>query len=130
MNPFDFVKSINATKKNLITDSTTEKAYSPFIINRSLSYFIDTVLYANEINQYSHLDNKLQYDYLLHSIPKRSRFSKWYKPEKDEDLEVVAEFFKCNFRHASEILKIINKSDIDLIKQKLQKGGVKEHERG
>jgi hypothetical protein len=86
-------------------------------------------MYANEINQYSHLDNKLQYDYLLHSITKKKRFSKWYKPEKDEDLEAIAAYFKCNYTRANEILKIINKCDIDFIKQKLQKGGVKKHER-
>lgn len=129
MNPFEYVKSINDTKNNLIVDTDSEKSYTPFIVNKALSYFIDTILYANEINQYGHLDNKLQYDYLLHSIPKKKRFSKWYKPEKDEDLEAIAEYFKCNYVRAGEIQRIINRSDIDFIKHKLQKGGVKKHER-
>ena len=120
MNPFEFVKSINDTKQDLMTgtenDDLQEKGYTPFVVNRSMSYFVDTVLYANEINQYGHLDNKLQYHYLLYSIPKKKRFSKWYKPEKTEDLEAVSEYFKCNYLRANEILKIINKNDIDFIK--------------
>ena len=68
MKPFDFVNSINITKKNLMrgsyNDELSEKAYIPFLTNRSLSYFTDTLLYANEMNRYSTLDNKLQYEYL------------------------------------------------------------------
>ena len=30
MNPFDFINAINFTKKNLIVDEETEKAYQPF----------------------------------------------------------------------------------------------------
>ena len=75
MNPFDFVNSINDSKKNLMVgtenDELAEKGYNPFLINKAFSYFIDTILYANEINQYSHLDNKLQYEYYLNGIPKK-----------------------------------------------------------
>jgi hypothetical protein len=48
--PFDFLKAINETKENLIVDDETEKQYSPYMINRGLSYFNDTVLIANEMN--------------------------------------------------------------------------------
>ena len=43
MNPFKYLNEINYGKRNIMVDEETEKAYAPFIINRSLSYFPDTV---------------------------------------------------------------------------------------
>jgi hypothetical protein len=128
MNPFDYVNAINDTKKNLMVgtdnDELAEKGYIPFMVNKSLSYFIDTILYANEINEYAHIDNKLQFEYYLNGIPKKKRFSKWAKKEKSDDLDVICEYYGCNYTRAAEIHKIINKTNIDFMKQKLQKGGV------
>ena len=47
MSPFDYVNSINDTKKNIMVDDIAEKQYNAYIINHSLSYFNDTVLLAN-----------------------------------------------------------------------------------
>ena len=63
MNPFDFVNSVNYTKVDIMNDDV-EKSYLPFIINRQLSYFPDTVAVANEMNRYHQLDNKLQFHFL------------------------------------------------------------------
>ena len=68
MNPFDYVKAINTTKKDIMVDDITESEYQPFLINRSLSYFPDTVLYANEMNQHSHLPSRLQFDFFINII--------------------------------------------------------------
>ena len=128
MNPFDYVNAINDTKKNLMVgtdnDELAEKGYIPFMVNKSLSYFIDTILYANEINEYAHIDNKLQFEYYLNGILKKKRFSKWAKKEKSDDLDIICEYYGCNYTRAAEIHKIINKTNIDFMKQKLQKGGV------
>jgi len=128
MNPFDYVNAINDTKKNLMVgtdnDELAEKGYTPFMVNKSLSYFIDTILYANEINEYAHIDNKLQFEYYLNGIPKKKRFSKWAKKEKSDDLDIICEYYGCSYTRAAEIHKIINKTNIDFMKQKLQKGGV------
>ena len=67
------LKTINYTKENLmLEDPLTESQYAPFIVNKCLSYFTDTVLHANEINRNAHLDNRLQYDYYLHAVRKES----------------------------------------------------------
>ena len=63
MNPFDYVNSINYTKKDIMVDEESEKQYNSYIINHSLSYFQDTILLANEMNRYHHLDNKLKYSF-------------------------------------------------------------------
>ena len=85
MNPFKYLNEINYGKRNIMVDEETEKAYVPFIINRSLSYFPDTVALANEMNRYGHLESRLQFAFLINTIRKRKRFSKWIKPEIEND---------------------------------------------
>lgn len=79
MNPFVFLNSINHTKEDVMVDDMIEKSYNSFMINRSLSYFPDTVGLANVMNRYHHIDSKLQYHFLINIIRKRRRFSKWFK---------------------------------------------------
>ena len=68
LNPFEFLNSINMTKKDIMVDDIAEKAYLPYMVNRSLSYFNDTVLMANEMNTKHHLDHKLQYSFLINIV--------------------------------------------------------------
>jgi len=93
---FDYVKSINQTKENMMRDTENdelaERAYEPFLTNRSLSYFIDTVLLANEMNMRQDADKKLQYEYFLNSVRPRKRFAKWVKNNTDNDLEIIMEY--------------------------------------
>jgi len=128
MKPFDYVNSVTDNKKNMMVgtenDELAEKGYNAFLTNKSLSYHMDSILYSNEMNHYPFLDNKLQYEYYLYGLAKKKRFSKWAKKDDDEDIEIVSQWYGCNYSKATEILKIINKDTVDLIKQKLQKGGV------
>ena len=108
MNPFEFINDINFGKKNLFKDddkNIIEKDYNSFIINRGLSYFGDTVLYANEMNFRHDLDKRMQNDYLLHSIRKKKRFSKWVKSEKLERIETIKQYNLKSLLHISLILK-------------------------
>lgn len=125
--PFDYVKSINSGKPNLMRDTENddlaEKVYQPFLTNRSLSYFIDTILLSNEMNQREHLDNKLQYEFFLNSVRPRKRFAKWAKPEKDDDLRTVMEYYDCSLQKAREYLSILSDDHISHMNKKLEKGG-------
>ena len=65
----DYLYSINQSKKNILDDDTdAERGYPPYIVNRCLSSFTDTILYVNEMNKNPHLPKKLQYDFLLNKI--------------------------------------------------------------
>ena len=123
MNPFEYVNSINMTKKDIMIDDLSEKAYAPFMINRSLSYFYDTVLMANEMNIKHHLDAKLQYQFLINIVRKRKRFSKWIKPELDNDIEVVKEYYGYSNSKAHQDLPLLSKSQLAILKEKVNKGG-------
>ena len=123
MNHFDYLNSINLTKSNIMEDDIAEKAYNSFMINRGLSYFNDTVLMANEMNLYSHLDKKLQYHFLINIVRKRKRFSKWAKPETESDIEAVKEYYGYSNEKAKEALTLLSPENISIIKKKVSKGG-------
>ena len=102
-----------------------ESEYEPFLINRSLSYYQDCLLYANEMNRRFEVSNRLQYHYLLNTIRKRKRFAKWIKSEKIDDLRIVMEYYQVSRAKAEEYLNILLEKDIAILRKKMNKGGVK-----
>ena len=123
MNPFEYVNAINTSKKNIMIDDLAEKAYVPFTVNRSLSYFSDTVLVANEMNKHHHIDKKLQFHFLINIIRKRKRFSKWNKPELVSDVDVVKEYYGYSNEKARQALPLLTPDQIMNLREKVSKGG-------
>ena len=123
MNPFDYVNAICDTKQNLITDDVSEKAYNPYMVNRSLSYHYDTVLLANEMNRRHFLDKKLQNDFLINTVRKKKRFAKWIKPISPNDLEVVKEYYGYSNEKARQVLPLLNDDQMGQLRQRIFKGG-------
>lgn len=122
----DFLNSINYTKKDLIKeDPKCEKAYLPFITNKCLSYFIDTLFYSNKMNELHFLDKKMQYDYLLTKVVKKKRFSKWHKVEDMDDIETIKKYYGYSYQRAKEILPLLSNSQLKHLKDQLNTGGAK-----
>ena len=124
ISPFDFVNSIHYSKEQLIVDDWSEKQYNPFIVNKSLSFGPDTVIFANEMNSRSHLGKHLQFTFLINSVRPRKRFNKWLKAEKVEDVEVIKQYYKYNTEKALKALKLLTPEQILTIKEKLNTGGL------
>jgi hypothetical protein len=126
MNPFDFVNAINKSKKDLMTggedDEQAEKDYVPFVVNRSLSYFPDTLMYVNEINQYPDLDKKLQFHFLLNSIRPGKRFSKWVKKEDSVNLLAVMQYYGYGVDKAKQALPLLSNEQLSIIKTIITSG--------
>ena len=125
MNPFDYVNAINKTKKDIMVDDLAEKEYNPFIINRALSFFGDTILYANEMNKYHHIDHRLQFDFFINIVRKRKRFSKWFKPELISDLDAVKKYYGYSNEKARQVLTLLSTEQINELKNKVARGGRK-----
>ena len=121
----DYLNSINYTKEQQLDreDEQWEKKYPPFIINKCVAPFPDTILLVNELNQLHHVDKKLQYDFLLNSLRSRKRYTPWMKAKKLKNLEYVKEFYGYNNEKAKVALDILDDEQISAIKQKLNKGG-------
>ena len=124
MSPFDYLKAINETKEDVMLTSQDEKKYAAFIVNRGLSFFMDTIFQANEINRNLHLDSRLQFDYLLNSIRQKKRYSKWLKPEKLDDLDIVKEYYGFGNEKAKNALQVLSVDQLAYIRCKLNQGGV------
>ena len=125
MTPFDFIKSISENKKDLMLDKLAEKEYNAFMVNRGLSFFPDTILYANEMNMNHHLDNKLQFSYLINIIRPRKRFSKWAKKKEDSDLNLIMKYYGYSIDKAKSALAILSEEQIKMIKERTNEGGTK-----
>ena len=124
----DYLYSINQSKKSILDgDRDAEKKYSPYIVNRCLSSFTDTILYVNELNKNPNLPKKLQYDFLLNSVKPRKRFSPWAKKDSIDYIELVKEYYGYNDDKALQALRILTKDQLDHITKALSKGG--KHER-
>ena len=122
----DWLNSINQTKKNLIDeDPSLEKDYAPYIINRCFSGHIDCLMYANEMNMHNSLDKKLQYDFFINTLRIKKRYSPWIRKDKIKDLDVVKSYYGYSNEKAEQALKILNKDQINFIKQRLETGGTK-----
>ena len=121
----DYLKAINQSKEKLMDgdDEEWEKKYPPFIVNKCLSPFPDTIQLVNEMNQLPHLDKKLQFDFLINSLRPRKRFSPWMKAKKLDNLEYVKEYYGYSNDKAKTALEILNDEQISAIKKKLNKGG-------
>ena len=121
----DYLNAINHEKTNLLDtdDEMWEKKYPPFIVNKCLAPFPDTIFLVNEMNKHHHLDKKLQFDFLLNSLRTRKRFTPWLKASKQKNLEYVKEYYGYNNEKAKSALKILNDEQIKTIKDSLNKGG-------
>ena len=123
MNPFDYVNSVTNTKKNIMVDDIAEKEYAPFIVNKALGNFRDTVLYANEMNINHHLDHRLQFDFFINIVKKQKRWSKWIKSESVLDLELIKEYYGYSNEKAKSVLSLLSNEQINDLKLRIYKGG-------
>ena len=126
----EVLPSILQTKKSLLEDPRFKKDYVPFVVNRALSYHMDCVLYANDMNLYPGLEKDMQYSYLLNSIRSMKRkFQPWQKAETLNDLECVKQYFGYSNERAKEALRILNDEQIAEIRTKTAKGGAVNNDR-
>ena len=120
----DYLNTINLTKKYLMDeDPGWEKNYPPYVINKCMSQHMDTIMFANEMNQYQGLDKKLQYDFFINIVRPRKRFSPWGKKQKVKDLELVKQYYGYSTEKALQALRILSPEQLEIIRDKLNKGG-------
>ena len=124
-NPFDFIKSISSTKKDIMEN---EKDYNAFMVNRGLSYFPDTVIYANEMNKFHHLDSRLQYSFLINIVRKRNRFSKWNKSIESDNISAIKEYYNYSNEKARDVLPLLSNENLKTIRGRINHGGTQKRQ--
>lgn len=125
MSFFDYLNAINTTKKDLMKeDPLSEKDYVPFMINRGLSYFPDTIMYANEMNKYSSIPKDWQFAFYMHSIKPKKRFSKWHKKDQNsDDLNLIMKVYGYSAQKAAEALEILTDAQLSSLRESYSTGG-------
>lgn len=122
MTPFDFVKSISDTKDDIYTDN--ESDYNPFIINKALSFNVDCVFVANELNRFSNVPNQAQYLLWLNSIEKKRRYGKWVKKDSlSDDVKLIKEAYGYSDSKALTVLSLLSDKHLLELREKMDKGG-------
>jgi len=86
--------------------------------------FPDTVIYANEMNKYHHLDGRLQFDFLINIVRKRNRFSKWNKSVESESINTIKEYYGYSNEKARDVLPLLSNEHLKIIRRKIQHGGI------
>lgn len=119
MKVWDYVESITFSKEKLQMD----KSYSTFTVNRALSYHVDTILYANEMNMlWDTLDHGMQYDFLRKTIRAKRRYGgKWPTQKTDESVDLVMKFYNYGRREAMQAVSVMTPSDIDKMREEMER---------
>jgi len=119
----DYLNSINLKQGDLTEDERAMAKYPAFVINKCMGGFIDTVMNANAMNGMAHIDKDLQYQFYLYSVRKSKRFSPWQKKESNKDIDLVKQYYGYNYEKAEQVLRILTKEQLSIIKSKLDIGG-------
>jgi len=122
MSPFDFINAIS-NGKNILTEENKNE-FNSFLTNRHFSYFQDTIFIANEMNGLPLVDGDQCFSFYINIVRPRKRFTKWVKPEENENLNAVSKYFECNLEKARQTLSLLSVDQLNEIKEKLFLGGV------
>ena len=125
MNIFDVIKNQSSSKKDISGDPEFSKVYNQYLVNYNFSLHPDSVLFANEINQYSGIPDKFHYLFYHNVLAKKSRFAKWPKQTNTdkETLLLVKDYYNVNEDKARDILELLSDDVVNDIKKSY--GGIK-----
>jgi hypothetical protein len=123
----EWMESIGTSGKDLLKDQPEAiKDYVPFQIINGMCQNMDTVMFANEMNKLPGLSKAMQYKFLLRSISKKKRFSKWAKIEvldNQDDISLVANYYSVNMERAKIYISLLLPEDLAVIRLKSDMGG-------
>ena len=119
-----YENSISLTKSNEEIGSMAEHKYNAWRTNNYFSNFADTILYANQMNINYGIDDKMHYDYLKGSVPKKKRFFKHDKKteKKDSTIELLQEYYGYSYDKAKNVASLLTDDQIDIMRKRLYKG--------
>ena len=121
MNIFDFFMAINLKK-----DPQSIILCNSSMINQLLSQYSDCLLHVNEMNSRPSCDDKLQYEYLFHSLRQGDRnIQRWMVPDtfNQNNLELVKQYCGYSTEKAQSVLEILTDEQLEYIRKSFLKGG-------
>lgn len=128
---FDFLDALGVSKKYLIDSPENENAFNPWMTAVAFSQHQDTIFIANMANEIYQAPKHAIYNFYHEVVPKKKRFGKWAKKPiiDDSTIEIACQLFGWSKRRAPELIKVLDKQQLLLLKSKLDKGGYHGKER-
>jgi hypothetical protein len=117
-NPFEYVKAINEKKP---VDHLFD--YNPYLTNTAMSYTLDTVMLANEMNRLHALIPEAQYDFYYESVRRGKRYAKWHKKTEYSHLDMVMQYYGYSKEKAIDALQVLTQENLRDILNELDRGG-------
>ena len=119
-----FFNAISFTKNpDEFTQGEIDKDYKPYVINKMVGQYRDLVLFANEMNIRKDISKIDQMLFYMEVIPKKKRRALWSSSKKDENVEVIMDYYNITQEKAHPYLKILTDNEISILKDRLNKGG-------
>ena len=70
----------------------------------------------------------MQFDFLINIIRKNKRYSKWYKPQPDDDVDAVMNHYGYSQDKARLVVDLLTKDQIKIITKSQSKGGINDND--
>lgn len=121
MKLFDIIKNINEGQEPVTFEN---EAYTPFVVNKALSLYPDTILYANLMNEMHTLDRDMQYTFLFNVVRKRHRYTPWPKKINQEAVPLIMSYYKYSRSKAESVLHLFDDVQLNKLQQEMDKGGI------
>jgi Bacteriophage clamp loader A subunit len=110
------LNSLNKNKTNIIrNEEIREKDYPTFVTARMMAHYPDCVLFVNDVNV-SGIQARRHFEYLLHSVTKKNRYTKYEKPKNSEYAEFVMQMLNCSRRVAEQYLEVLSDEALNEVK--------------
>jgi hypothetical protein len=123
--PFKLIHEISHRRDVIADDPERINDYIPFLVNRAFSYHMDTVWYANMMNQNHSMPKDHQYSFYINIVRPKKRFAKWANKNDNAELQLVMEYFGYNTQKALQALTVLSDEDLETIRKRTNKGGTK-----
>jgi|TARA_R100000951_G_scaffold32542_2_gene27723 glycerol-3-phosphate dehydrogenase len=69
----------------------------------------------------------MQFDFLINIVRKNKRYSKWYKPQLDDDVNAVMEYYDYSQDKARLVVGLLTKDQLRTITKSQSKGGINDN---
>jgi len=113
---------ISYTKEKLSV-ADIDNYYISYIINRMVAQYPELIVFAEYMNRYHNIDKYDQFLYYCQIIPKSKRKVLWIGREKNDDIDIISEYYCVSYTKAMEYYKILDSDQIDVLREKINEGG-------
>ncbi len=105
------------------TQGEIDKDYTPYVINRMISGYRNLCIFADELNIRPNIAKEDQMFLYSALIPKKKRRVVWPKKTKNDNLDIIMQYYNVSAEKAQVYLSLLSQDQIQELSARLNKGG-------